>query len=87
MIAFLWMMGCERCAGPVFLYNIFYPLVAMIELISRLEVSMNQRFDHISMLTIDSEDMHVLIKDDEKKRNMVKNFRVIKAAEKNRVVE
>lgn len=36
----------------------------MIELISKLEVSINQRFDHISMLTIDSEDMPTLIKDD-----------------------
>ena len=36
----------------------------MIEVISKLEVSINQRFDHISMLTIDSEDMATLIKDD-----------------------
>lgn len=59
----------------------------MIELISKLEVSINQRFDHISMLTIDSEDMPTLIKDDEKKRNMVRNFRIIKAAEKTRIAE
>lgn len=59
----------------------------MIELISKLEVSINQRFDHISMLTIDSDDMPTLIKDDEKKRAMVKNFRIIKAAEKNRIAE
>lgn len=39
------------------------------------------------MLTIDSEDMPNLIKDDEKKRNMVRNFRIIKAAEKNRITE
>jgi hypothetical protein len=31
--------------------------------------------------------MPTLIKDDEKKRNMVRNFRIIKAAEKNRVIE
>ena len=52
----------------------------MIEVISKLEVSINQRFDHISMLTIDSEDMATLIKDDQKKRNMVRNFRLIKSA-------
>jgi hypothetical protein len=39
------------------------------------------------MLTIDSDDMPTLIKDDEKKRAMVKNFRIIKAAEKNRIAE
>lgn len=31
--------------------------------------------------------MPTLIKDDEKKRNMVRNFRLIKAAEKNRIIE
>lgn len=59
----------------------------MIELISKLEVSINQRFDHISMLRIDSEDMAALIKDDEKKRNIVRNFRIIKSAEKSRITE
>jgi hypothetical protein len=52
----------------------------MIEIIAKLEVSINKRFDQIAMLVIDAEDMINSIKDDDKKRNMVKNFRLIKAA-------
>lgn len=39
------------------------------------------------MLRIDSEDMAALIRDDEKKRNIVRNFRIIKGAEKVRISE
>jgi hypothetical protein len=31
--------------------------------------------------------MYALVKDEEKKRMMVKNFRIIKNAEKNRIIE
>ena len=57
----------------------------MIHFIDQIEVSINERLDHLTTLLIDSEQLSVLVKDEDKRRNIVKNFRVIKSAEKIRV--
>ena len=57
----------------------------MIHFIDQIEVSINERLDHLTTLLIDSEQLSVLVKDEDKRRNIVKNFRVIKSAEKIRI--
>ena len=52
----------------------------MIHFIDQIEVSINERLDHLATLLIDSEQLSVLVKDEDKRRNIVKNFRVIKSA-------
>ena len=57
----------------------------MIHFIDQIEVSINERLDHLATLLIDSDQLSVLVKDEDKRRNIVKNFRVIKSAEKIRI--
>ena len=52
----------------------------MIQCVDQLEVSINERLDHLATLVIDSEQILLINKDEEKKRALVKNFRVIKSA-------
>ena len=57
----------------------------MLQCVDQIEVSINERLDHLTILLIDSEQLASLVKDEEKKRNLVKNFRIIKSAEKARI--
>lgn len=54
----------------------------MIQCIDQIEVSINERLDHLTTLLVDSEQLSTLVKDEDKRRNIVKNFRVIKSSEK-----
>lgn len=57
----------------------------MIQCIDQIEVSINERLDHLATLLLDSQHLPLLLKDDEHRKNIVKNFRVIKSAEKERI--
>lgn len=58
----------------------------MIQCIDQIEVSINERLDHLTILLIDSEQLATLVKDEDRKRSLVKNFRIIKSSEKNRIL-
>lgn len=57
----------------------------MIESLDQLEVSINERLDDLHLLMMDSEQLGQLIRDEEKRRSIVRSFRVVKAAEKQRI--
>jgi hypothetical protein len=57
----------------------------MIHCIDQLEVSANERLDHLTTLLLDSEQLALLVKDEDRRRSIVRNFRVIKSSEKVRI--
>lgn len=60
----------------------------MIELLSKLEVCVNTRVDQIEMFKQEDEDrLMQLLRDDEKKRQIIRNFRLIRKMERARVDE
>lgn len=48
-------------------------------------MSISERLDHLAALLSDSELLPVILKDEDKRRNIIRNFRIIKSAEKVRV--
>lgn len=58
----------------------------MIACIDQIEVSVNERLDHLTTLLLDSEQLTQIVKDEDRKRNTIKNFRIIKSSEKTRIL-
>lgn len=56
----------------------------MIPILDQLEVSLDERLDHLAALSLDSTTLSQTVKDEERRRHIVRNFRLIKEAEKSR---
>lgn len=52
----------------------------MIPIIDQLEVSLDERLDDLAALLLDSNTLAQAVKDDERRRHLVRNFRLIKEA-------
>jgi hypothetical protein len=60
----------------------------MIELLSKLEVCISQRLDQMEMLREDNDERLLLsLKEDDKKRQIIRNFRLIRKVERTRSEE
>jgi hypothetical protein len=62
--------------------------IIMIELLSKLEVCISQRLDQMEMLREDNDERLLLsLKEDDKKRQIIRNFRLIRKVERTRSEE